>query len=135
MQPGASSGFRCRYGGKGASFHNNIVLGSVSEAIYIGAATCVLSANNNLYLDPSRPTRFQFNGTFHDLSSWRGLGYDANSRVLDPQLVSLAEPELGVATQSPAIDGGDSDLAGERDFLGQPRVVGAAVDIGAVERQ
>ncbi len=62
-------------------------------------------------------------------------GNDANALVgIDPQLASLATPDLHLLSSSPAIDRGqDLTEAGPLDIDGQTRIQGAAIEIGADE--
>jgi hypothetical protein len=71
--------------------------------------------------------------TFADYQS--ASGNDANGLAgVDPRFVSLTTPNLHLKASSPAIDRGENLAAsGTVDIDGQPRIQGAAIDIGADE--
>jgi hypothetical protein len=52
-----------------------------------------------------------------------GIGYEADWRL------KVGSPEIDAGTTA----NGLLDIIGDKDFLGKPRVVGAAIDIGAIE--
>ena len=52
----------------------------------------------------------------------------------DPLFVDAANADYHLSAGSPAIDAGSAALAPQRDFAGQPRPLGAAVDVGAYEQ-
>jgi hypothetical protein len=62
-------------------------------------------------------------------------GNDANSLVgADPLFISTAAPDLHLRSASPAVNRGEAlAISGTQDIDGQPRVKGAAIDIGADE--
>jgi len=61
-------------------------------------------------------------------------GNDAHGLFVDPELMSASTFDLHLQTDSPAIDRGQTiGEAGDEDIDGQPRVQGAAIDIGADE--
>ena len=61
-------------------------------------------------------------------------GNDAHGLFADPELRSTSTFDLHLQTDSPAIDRGQTiGEAGDEDIDGQPRVQGAAIDIGADE--
>jgi hypothetical protein len=92
----------------------------------------------NLYFAPG--------GAVNSLWQWQRVAYsgfasyqartgnDAHGLFIDPKLVSASAFDLHLQTNSPAIDRGQTiDEAGDKDVDGQPRVQGAAIDIGAHE--
>ncbi|WP_231594382.1 choice-of-anchor Q domain-containing protein [Paenibacillus algorifonticola] len=62
-------------------------------------------------------------------------GNDSHSLFADPKFVNVSLNDFHLQATSPAIDAGDTDTAiiGTLDMDGQPRVQGAAVNIGADE--
>jgi hypothetical protein len=97
--------------------------------------------DHNLYWSDagSGGSSWTWNGTeYGSLAAYRaGSLQDAHSPFADPQFLDLAAPDLRVAAGSAAIDAGSepaNGLAGAVDFAGNPRVDGAAIDIGAYER-
>jgi hypothetical protein len=70
------------------------------------------------------------------LAAWQALGYDAHSFVATPAALFVAPgSDFHLAPTSPAIDAGTSTEAPSDDLESAPRPVGAAVDVGAYERQ
>ena len=72
-----------------------------------------------------------------DLASFQSAtGQDVNSIFANPLLVTPGTFSPRISRRSPAINAGSPSYvptAGETDFFGQPRLLGTAVDIGAVE--
>lgn len=98
--------------------------------------------DHNLWFAPggSGSATVDWNGTVYgDFAAYlSGTGQDPHSLFGDPLFVSssLPSPDLDLQTSSPAIDAGDPFFVpgpGETDIGGNPRVVGARVDIGATE--
>jgi Right handed beta helix region/Secretion system C-terminal sorting domain len=117
------------------TFYNNIVRGNqpiafgeapnvyVSNNIYpkafnnnIGELPTALRGNGNIDL----PTLFERPTTTAGISE---KGYEADWRL------KQGSPEIDAGTTA----NGLLDVIGNKDFLGKPRVVGAAIDIGAIE--
>ncbi len=70
------------------------------------------------------------------LAAWQGLGYDAHSFIATPaQHFLVPGSDFRLLATSPAIDAGTATGAPADDLEGNPRPVGAAVDLGAYERQ
>ena len=66
-----------------------------------------------------------------------GSGQDAHSIFADPLFDSMTTPDLDIMAGSPAIDAGvdlGADVVGDVDFLGNPRVSGGQIDMGAYQR-
>jgi hypothetical protein len=63
------------------------------------------------------------------------MGY--NFFALDPSFVDAANGNYQLSSGSPCIDKGTNaiDSLPELDLLGQPRIVGSGIDIGAYEYQ
>jgi hypothetical protein len=61
---------------------------------------------------------------------------ESHSTFANPLIADLVSPDLRTTNGSPAIDAGldyGTLVSGASDFAGNPRVVGAAIDIGAYE--
>ncbi len=70
------------------------------------------------------------------LADWQALGYDTHSFVATPaQLFLVPGTDFHLSPTSPALDAGTSTGTPSDDLDGNPRPVGAGVDIGAYERQ
>jgi parallel beta-helix repeat protein len=83
-------------------------------------------------------SRFSSDGdsTVISLATWQGLGYDTHSFVATPA-DNFVTPgsDFHLLSTSPAVDAGTSSNAPATDLDGEPRPVGAAVDMGAYELQ
>jgi hypothetical protein len=74
--------------------------------------------------------------TILDLAVWQALGYDAHSFVAMPaQHFLVPGSDFHLLPQSPAVDAGTVTGAPPVDLEGNPRPVGAGVDMGAYELQ
>ena len=74
--------------------------------------------------------------TVLDLPSWQALGYDLHSFVATPaDLFLVPGSDFHLRDASPALDAGSANNAPAFDLDGNPRPVGAGVDVGAFERQ
>ncbi len=77
---------------------------------------------------------------YNSYSGYRtGTGQDNHSMFADPKFISstLPNPDIHLQSSSPAIDAGDPSFSPaemEYDLDGHARVVGSAIDIGAVEQ-
>jgi hypothetical protein len=139
-----SGEFQIQYHATDNLFANNIVhagAGGVLVHAFVGAAAVPATLDHNLYWSDagSGGSSWTWNGTeYGSLAAYRaGSLQDAHSPFADPQFLDLAAPDLRVAAGSAAIDAGSepaNGLAGAVDFAGNPRVDGAAIDIGAYER-
>lgn len=94
----------------------------------------------NLYYCPgfAATAQFAFQGfTQSSLAAFRAASLqDANSIFANPLLLSPATARPRLNLHSPAINAGDPAFTGdaaETDLLGEPRLLGGRVDIGAVE--
>jgi hypothetical protein len=82
--------------------------------------------------------RFSVNGgnSVIGLAAWRARGYDAHSFVAAPGDLFVAPGvDFHLSAASPALDAGTLTDAPSVDVEGNPRPVGAAVDVGAYETQ
>jgi hypothetical protein len=70
------------------------------------------------------------------LAAWQGLGYDAHSFLTTPAEDFVAPgTDFHLLPTSPAVDAGTGAGAPSTDLDGNPRPVGAGVDVGAYEVQ
>jgi hypothetical protein len=105
----------------GITIKNNILVrvdASVGYIVQLGKNNTGMTINNNLY----------FGGSATSPGAWP----DSAALFADPQLVN-AYLDMHIARTSPAIDRGVSVDAGTLDIDGQPRIQGAAIDLGADE--
>ncbi len=96
----------------------------------------------NLYYGPSGPNGIRFldlTGKELGLRAWQAATkQDIYSKLMNPRFIDLDQKDFQLSERSPAIDGGNSkELIGEgaTDFIGNPRLAGAAIDCGAYEFQ
>ena len=74
--------------------------------------------------------------TIIDLPSWQALGYDAHSFIATPaQLFVAPGSDFHLLASGPAVDSGTATDSPAFDLDGNPRPVGAGVDVGAYENQ
>lgn len=125
---------------------NNVI----KNNIFVASSTDVLIYNEygknagnivdyNLYYAPGGSDKANWiwkNEDYAGFSAYQsGTGNDAHSLFADPKFADAAAGDFRLLTASPAVDAGDTDDAviGTLDIDGQPRVQGAAVNIGADE--
>jgi cysteine-rich repeat protein len=74
---------------------------------------------------------------YFGFAAWQaGTGQDASSAVGDPLLADPSNGDFHIAVTSPAVNAGNPGFVpdvGELDLDGQPRAIGAAIDIGVDE--
>ena len=123
-------------GSTGNVVRNNILynLHPTHGAIVVDASSrSGLVSDYNAVID-----RFSVDGgsTVVDLAGWQALGYDAHSFVTTPAEDFVAPgSDFHLLPTSPAVDAGTSVGAPPTDLDGNPRPVGAGVDLGAYELQ
>ena len=127
--------------GSGNVFKNNLVSAAKGTVLLddeLGASNTV--SDFNLYFSPDggANARFIWGGfPYIGLAALQiGSGQDGNSLFANPLLSSPGSGKPRISGRSPAINAGDPSFtpaAGETDLLGQPRLRGGRVDIGAVE--
>jgi len=103
------------------TFINNILSASQPSDLEINSLPNLLEARNNIFNDVSAPNLWDI--------------YDNNLNS-SPQFHDAESFDFHLQENSPAIDAGSGDVAtdGTFDLDGNPRLVGAGVDIGAYER-
>jgi Thrombospondin type 3 repeat len=127
---------------------SNTLIGGVG--IFLQGSDPVQLYNNNVYHDPFYPgledcgapdNVIAYNNIYPPPPTQRGcqpviIGENGNIST-DPGFVDPGAMDYHLAPGSPLIDAGDSAAPGlpATDYDGLPRVVGAAVDIGAFEFQ
>ena len=107
------------------SFRGAITIDGVSRPGFVSDHNAVIS-------------RFSIDGgnSVIDLAAWQALGYDTGSFVATPAQLFLAPgSDFHLLPGAPAVDTGAAAAAPNVDLDGNPRPVGAAVDIGAYETQ
>jgi hypothetical protein len=107
------------------SFRGAITIDSASRPGFVSDHNAVIS-------------RFSVDGgnSVIDLAAWQALGYDAGSFVATPaQLFVAPGSDFHLLPGAPAVNTGSATLAPNVDLEGNPRPVGAGVDIGAYEVQ
>lgn len=120
---------------------NNIFVASSTDVLFYNEYT--KNSGNvvdyNLYFAPGGSSEANWtwkNKDYTGFSAYKsGTGNDAHSLFADPKFVNAAGGDFHLLSSSPAIDAGDTDNAiiGTLDIDGDPRVQGAAVNIGADE--
>jgi parallel beta-helix repeat protein len=120
---------------------NNLVYANKARR-FIDSWSPVMTGNqvdNNLYFAAAGGNNGKWiwkKKTYTTFASYqKGTANDAHGLInSDPLFASLDLPDLHLKKTSPAIDKGQSlPEAGAQDIDGQPRVQGAAIDIGADE--
>ncbi|MFB7813658.1 choice-of-anchor Q domain-containing protein [Paenibacillus chitinolyticus] len=120
---------------------NNIFVASSSDVLIYNEYT--KNSGNivdyNLYFAPGGSANATWtwkNVTYNGFAAYKkGTGNDAHSLFADPSFVNAASSDFHLKPGSPAIDAGSTepDIIGSLDIDGDPRVQGAAVNIGADE--
>ncbi|MCS7459823.1 right-handed parallel beta-helix repeat-containing protein [Paenibacillus doosanensis] len=130
-----------QYDTKNNVIKNNIMAASSSNYLIYNGYTQNTgnTVDYNLYFAPagSAGSLWKWKNTLRTgFSAYQtATGNDAHSLFADPQFVNEAGHDFHLKAVSPAIDAGYTDTAiiGDYDIDGQPRVQGAAVNIGADE--
>ncbi len=122
---------------------NNIVFAG-PENIFVASFETASSFNNdfdhNLFFSGTGAAsgEFSLSGVeYGGFGAWQlGTGNDANSVTTDPLFANAGAANFHISSSSPAVNAGNPGFTpdvGETDLDGQPRKIGAAVDIGADE--
>jgi hypothetical protein len=140
-----SGEFQVQYYATNNIFENNIVY-ATSQALFINNYTNSeanpVTANYNLYYSFASATsaNFLWNGAnYTGFASYQsGTGNDSHSQYANPQFVNLTStpPNLQVQATSPAINAGTdlgATVVGTVDYVGNPRVTGSEIDLGAYQ--
>ena len=141
-----------------ATIVNNTCQNGYGGAITIEAASLTL-LNSIIYNNTPYPIQMYYDQVFGtaDLNIYNSLLTDGRDGIIlngncnlnyddatnidqDPLFVGNGEYPFSLSSESPCIDGGTLDLPDgielpETDLAGNPRVVGASVDMGAYEYQ
>src|SRR5690606_28661537 len=137
-----SGEFQIQYNATDNRFANNLVFagpGGVLLAAYTGDTAEPALLDHNLYwTDAGSEATWIWRGAeYSSFAAYRaGSMQDAHSSFADPLLLDMIEPDPRVAIGSPAIDAGNDPgggVVGTIDYGGNPRIRGAAIDIGAYE--
>jgi hypothetical protein len=123
-------------GSSGNTVVNNILY---NEHSFRGAITIDGSSRPGFVSDHNAViSRFSTDGgnSVTSLAAWQALGYDAHSFVATPAVLFLVPGvDFHLSATSPALDAGTATNAPAVDLEGNPRPVGAGVDVGAFEAQ
>lgn len=133
---------------RGNRVYNNIIYLSLTNEISTreedGSNVVDNIIDHNCYYTTNSPLAFGWNRIapapdlgFSSLSTWTAAtGMDSNSIVADPRFVGALSNNFHLAWDSPCVDRGATGawFAAEADGDCQPRIFGAAPDIGYDER-
>ena len=123
-------------GSTGNQILNNILYNYHS---FRGVITIDASSRSGFVSDHnSLMSRFSIDGgdTVIDFPTWQALGYDMHSFLATPTALFVAPgSDFHLLVGCPAVDAGTASNAPADDLDGNPRPVGAAVDVGAYELQ
>jgi len=123
-----------------AELKNNIIFANqdgaatYSRQIYlINASTSVLTASdNNIIYGSGSGDVCMVVATGKTFTEWQGLGYDANSQHVDPDMINEAGGNFSLNSTSPCIDNG-TDVSLALDYAGSFVPCNTTPDIGAFE--
>jgi hypothetical protein len=120
---------------------NNVFAATQDRLVLADDAFADNRLDYNLFFAPAGAAagRFRWRGAdYEGFAAYRaGSGQDLHSAFADPRLADPAAGDVHLLAASPAVDASNPTLLpapGETDFEGGPRLVGAAVDVGADER-
>lgn len=139
-----SGEFQIQYHATNNVFENNIVYAGWQGLLvnnYTNSTPNPANLDFNLYFSrlPAGSSTFKWRAkTYRGLSAYQSsTGQDSHSNYLDPLFVEGTAPDLRVQGNSPAVNAG-FDLGpgaeGTLDFVGNARVQGSGIDIGAYEQ-
>ena len=134
---GSAYGIGIVFGGtNNITILNNAISNHARTAIEFGDGlpNFMISNYNDFYNNTQGVARFSGNNYF--LSAWQALGYDANSKELNPDFVSTTSgsEDYHLKSTSALIDlGTDASTYTTTDFDGETRPYATAYDIGADE--
>ncbi|RLG62802.1 hypothetical protein DRO21_06930 [archaeon] len=131
----------------GNTIYGNEALNGNGGGLYISFAETAYVYNNivyaneassgkDIYIHDEVTSRIAYNNDYSDVwGSWTEEGSNLN---VDPQLVDPAGYDFHLKSTSPVIDKGTANVPDppglpSTDFEGDPRIIGAAPDIGADE--
>jgi hypothetical protein len=120
---------------------NNLIDASIGTLLLDGQfGSTGDTSNYNLFYSPGSAAAapFQWDGfSYSGLIGFQAAAaQDASSIFANPLLVTPGSAKPRLSSRSPAINAGDPNFLpadGETDFLGNPRLLGGRVDIGAIE--
>jgi len=141
----AGNDFQVQYYATNNVFKNNIVYSNSSGSGMLYSFTTSeanpVAMDYNIYFSSAGSANSSWlwnNKTYTGFAAYKsGSGQDAHSIFADPKFISLSTPNLHVAANSPAVNAGTSlgsAIVGTFDYVGNARVIGANIDIGAYEQ-
>jgi hypothetical protein len=94
------NGVRCDPTCTGVTFSNNIFAGFALNYYLVPSATTLPAhCDYNIYYGG----QFRVDSSYYSFASWKGLGFDANSKTNNPLFNSVAAANYSLASNSPAI--------------------------------
>lgn len=127
-------------------FKNNIVYvgehgrALVSRSGRTDPGVPTVTLDHNIYYFPSGSKAAKWSYDAKDFASFEeyvsATGSDRNSRFADPRFVDAAANNFHLKPDSPARNAGDNlgtQIVGDQDLDGRPRVEGTKIDIGCYE--
>ncbi len=123
-----------RNGATGNVIRNNIFVDPFFTIIADPSSVEGTVIDHNLYCGGREPEKFIWAGDYRTIEDMQGMGFCKGAVTGKPPFVDQQTNDFHLVAGSPAIDAGaDDERIGSNDLDGNPRVVGAAVDLGAYE--
>jgi hypothetical protein len=128
--------------GSSPVFKNCTIANNISQSLYAGGMHNVMSNPivSNCILWGNSPTDMYNNSSSPQISytcmgTWPGPIPAGGNFKADPLFVNMAAGDLHLRLNSPCIDAGNPNIrySGQKDFDGQPRVMGSRIDMGPYE--
>lgn len=125
-----------RNGSTGNVIRNNIFVAPFQAIICDTSAVEGTVIDHNLYFSSIEPERFIWAGEYRTIGDMQEAGYCEGAVRGDPLFADPENGDFSLRPGSPAIDAGIAEeQSGDKDLAGNPRTIGAAIDIGAYEAE